>query len=212
MMELGARRDRCAETAESAQFYRLLNSVVIPRPIAWVSTRSAAGVDNLAPHSFFTVASVDAADRAVHLGRAQGLAEQRRGDRRVRRQPRPGLAVRADQRDRDPVPARHRASSTRSGSSASRAAASRRRGWPARRSRSNACCTRSSPSGTAGSCSAGSCTPRSTPTCSRTGARRPIGSRRWPGSGANEWSDARRDPQHHPDPVRRLARPLSTRR
>jgi len=39
-------------------FYRLLNSLVVPRPIAWVSSRSAAGVDNLAPHSFFTVASV----------------------------------------------------------------------------------------------------------------------------------------------------------
>jgi flavin reductase (DIM6/NTAB) family NADH-FMN oxidoreductase RutF len=39
--------------------YRLLNSVVIPRPIAWVSTRSGAGVDNLAPHSFFTVSSVN---------------------------------------------------------------------------------------------------------------------------------------------------------
>ncbi|HZV72896.1 MAG TPA: flavin reductase family protein [Conexibacter sp.] len=36
--------------------YRLLNSVIVPRPIAWVSSRSAAGVDNLAPHSFFTVA------------------------------------------------------------------------------------------------------------------------------------------------------------
>ena len=42
-----------------SDFYHLLNSVVIPRPIAWVSTRSADGVDNLAPHSFFTVASVD---------------------------------------------------------------------------------------------------------------------------------------------------------
>lgn len=42
-------------------FYRLLNSLVVPRPIAWVSSRSAAGVDNLAPHSFFTVASVSPA-------------------------------------------------------------------------------------------------------------------------------------------------------
>lgn len=39
--------------------YPLLNSIVVPRPIAWVSTRSAAGVGNLAPHSFFTVACVD---------------------------------------------------------------------------------------------------------------------------------------------------------
>jgi flavin reductase (DIM6/NTAB) family NADH-FMN oxidoreductase RutF len=46
------------EPVDANEFYRFLNSVVIPRPIAWVSTRSGAGVDNLAPHSFFTVASV----------------------------------------------------------------------------------------------------------------------------------------------------------
>lgn len=40
-------------------FYKLLTSVVVPRPIAWVSSTSAAGVDNLAPHSFFTVSSDD---------------------------------------------------------------------------------------------------------------------------------------------------------
>lgn len=39
--------------------YRMLTAVVVPRPIAWVSSTSASGVDNLAPHSFFTVASVD---------------------------------------------------------------------------------------------------------------------------------------------------------
>ena len=39
-------------------FYKLLNSVVVPRPIAWVSSTSAAGTDNLAPHSFFTVSCV----------------------------------------------------------------------------------------------------------------------------------------------------------
>nr|WP_240894905.1 flavin reductase family protein [Kineococcus siccus] len=36
-----------------------MTAAVVPRPIAWVSTRSAAGVDNLAPHSFYTVSSVD---------------------------------------------------------------------------------------------------------------------------------------------------------
>ncbi|PPK93757.1 flavin reductase (DIM6/NTAB) family NADH-FMN oxidoreductase RutF [Kineococcus xinjiangensis] len=39
--------------------YPLLTSIIVPRPIAWVSTRSADGVDNVAPHSFFTVSSVD---------------------------------------------------------------------------------------------------------------------------------------------------------
>ena len=37
--------------------YRLLNGGVTPRPIAWISTRSAENIDNLAPYSFFTVAS-----------------------------------------------------------------------------------------------------------------------------------------------------------
>lgn len=43
----------------SGPFYGFLTSVIVPRPIAWVSTTSADGVDNLAPHSFFTVASTD---------------------------------------------------------------------------------------------------------------------------------------------------------
>jgi len=37
--------------------YRLLSGGVTPRPIAWISTRSKSGVDNIAPYSFFTVAS-----------------------------------------------------------------------------------------------------------------------------------------------------------
>jgi flavin reductase (DIM6/NTAB) family NADH-FMN oxidoreductase RutF len=37
-------------------FYKLMTAVVVPRPIAWVSTLSAEGVVNLAPHSFYTVA------------------------------------------------------------------------------------------------------------------------------------------------------------
>lgn len=36
-------------------FYRLMTAVVVPRPIAWVTTLSAEGVVNLAPHSFYTV-------------------------------------------------------------------------------------------------------------------------------------------------------------
>ncbi|MEE2040690.1 flavin reductase family protein [Nocardiopsis sp. CT-R113] len=40
-------------------FYQLMTSVVVPRPIAWVSTTSADGVDNLAPHSFFTISCTE---------------------------------------------------------------------------------------------------------------------------------------------------------
>lgn len=37
--------------------YQLLTGAVVPRPIAWVSTLSENGIANLAPYSFFTVAS-----------------------------------------------------------------------------------------------------------------------------------------------------------
>lgn len=37
--------------------YFLLTSLVVPRPIAWVATRSGAGVRNLAPHSYFNIIS-----------------------------------------------------------------------------------------------------------------------------------------------------------
>lgn len=47
------------EASAPRDFYRLLTALVTPRPIAWVSSRSAEGVDNLAPHSFFTVVSSD---------------------------------------------------------------------------------------------------------------------------------------------------------
>jgi flavin reductase (DIM6/NTAB) family NADH-FMN oxidoreductase RutF len=46
------------DLAELDSAYRLLAGSVVPRPIAWVSTRSE-GVDNLAPYSFFNVVSVD---------------------------------------------------------------------------------------------------------------------------------------------------------
>lgn len=40
---------------DAAEAYRWMTATVTPRPIAWVSTRSADGVDNLAPFSFFQV-------------------------------------------------------------------------------------------------------------------------------------------------------------
>lgn len=44
---------------DGVEAYQLLNSLVVPRPIAWVSSLSEDGVGNLAPHSFFTVVCVD---------------------------------------------------------------------------------------------------------------------------------------------------------
>ncbi len=42
---------------DSQEMYRLLVGGVTPRPIAWISTLSKAGVLNIAPYSFFNVAS-----------------------------------------------------------------------------------------------------------------------------------------------------------
>ncbi len=47
------------QAMDRASFYKLLTSVVVPRPIAWVSTiEPSSFTANLAPHSFFTVACV----------------------------------------------------------------------------------------------------------------------------------------------------------
>lgn len=53
--------DRTVFAADDPEvrIYPLLTATVVPRPIAWISSRSAAGVGNLAPHSFFTVAAAD---------------------------------------------------------------------------------------------------------------------------------------------------------
>ncbi|WP_434291276.1 flavin reductase family protein [Celeribacter sp. SCSIO 80788] len=46
---------------EARKRYKLLSSLVVPRPIAWVSTLSPEGVVNLAPYSFFNVMGHDPA-------------------------------------------------------------------------------------------------------------------------------------------------------
>src|SRR3954463_2071622 len=46
-----------ASDLEPGEMYLLLRDSVLPRPIAWVSTLSDAGVTNLAPFSFFNVCS-----------------------------------------------------------------------------------------------------------------------------------------------------------
>ncbi|WP_055587301.1 flavin reductase family protein [Peterkaempfera griseoplana] len=54
------RIDYDPDAMDPGAFYKLLTAVVVPRPIAWVSTLSADSfLANLAPHSFFTVACTD---------------------------------------------------------------------------------------------------------------------------------------------------------
>ncbi len=46
--------------------YKLMSAAIVPRPIAWVGTLSAAGIGNLAPYSFFNM--MGAAPPLVVLG------------------------------------------------------------------------------------------------------------------------------------------------
>src|SRR2546426_11725747 len=57
-----------AETA-----YRLITGVVVPRPIAWVTSLSATGVLNLAPFSAFTFVSPKPPMLAISVGRKGGI-------------------------------------------------------------------------------------------------------------------------------------------
>lgn len=47
------------EARRDVQVHHLLNALVAPRPIAWVSTSDADGQANLAPHSYFTIVSTE---------------------------------------------------------------------------------------------------------------------------------------------------------
>lgn len=46
-------------TMKKADSYKLLASVIVPRPIAWIVSRDSAGEVNAAPFSFFNIVSAD---------------------------------------------------------------------------------------------------------------------------------------------------------
>jgi flavin reductase (DIM6/NTAB) family NADH-FMN oxidoreductase RutF len=53
----------------AADNYKLLTNLVVPRPIAWVTSLGAAGVVNLAPFSFFNAVAADPLYVVVSVGR-----------------------------------------------------------------------------------------------------------------------------------------------
>lgn len=57
---------------EGRERYQLLTSLVVPRPIGWISTWSGAGVANLAPYSFFNALSASPMLVGVSVGRRRG--------------------------------------------------------------------------------------------------------------------------------------------
>ncbi len=62
-------------TLDNRGRYQLLTSLVVPRPIAWVSTRSPAGQRNLAPFSYFAAVSATPFLVAVSIG-SRGSVEK----------------------------------------------------------------------------------------------------------------------------------------
>jgi flavin reductase (DIM6/NTAB) family NADH-FMN oxidoreductase RutF len=52
--------------------YRLMTGIVVPRPIAWVTSLSATGVVNLAPFSAFTFLSMKPVLLGINIGRKSG--------------------------------------------------------------------------------------------------------------------------------------------
>lgn len=60
-----------AQNLAKAEAYRLLIGLIVPRPIAWVGTRSLVGRDNLAPFSFFMGVSAEPPSLAISVSRAR---------------------------------------------------------------------------------------------------------------------------------------------
>ena len=131
---------------ETRAFYRVLNSVVVPRPIAWVCSRSAEGVHNLAPHSFYTVACVDPpVVQFTSVGRKDSLNNvEATGDFTINLTPEPLFEqVNATGTDFPP----DQSEAEHAGLHLEPSERSRRCGWPSRRCRSSARCTRRCGSG-----------------------------------------------------------------
>ena len=59
-----------ADALTGKEPYKLLVGSVVPRAIAWVATRAPDGVANIAPFSFFTVASADPPTLCFAIGRS----------------------------------------------------------------------------------------------------------------------------------------------
>jgi flavin reductase (DIM6/NTAB) family NADH-FMN oxidoreductase RutF len=56
------------------QLYKLMTGSVVPRPIGWISTRSATGIANLAPFSYFMAVSAEPPTLLFSTGRRASSA------------------------------------------------------------------------------------------------------------------------------------------
>ena len=56
------------ENLEAINIYKLMSNLVVPRPIAWISTKSKDNILNLAPFSYFTPLSSNPPTFIVSIG------------------------------------------------------------------------------------------------------------------------------------------------
>jgi flavin reductase (DIM6/NTAB) family NADH-FMN oxidoreductase RutF len=71
----------------ASERYKLLLATVLPRPIAWITTRDASGAINAAPFSFFNVFGNDPATVGVGIGsKAPGQPKDTRANIRANEQ------------------------------------------------------------------------------------------------------------------------------
>ncbi len=63
------------DAVDGRERYQLLTSLVVPRPIGWVSTRGSGGVPNVAPFSFFSAVASSPMLVSLSIGRRGGVAK-----------------------------------------------------------------------------------------------------------------------------------------
>ena len=70
-----------ATTLDRAAAYKLMTGAIVPRPVAWVTTRSVDGVVNAAPYSAYTLISPDPPLVVFHSSRRNGDKDSARNIR-----------------------------------------------------------------------------------------------------------------------------------
>src|SRR5437868_5891563 len=69
----GISMDIAASSLGPEAAYKLITGIVVPRPIAWVTTRAPEGHVNLAPFSAFTFVSTKPPMVGINVGRRKGM-------------------------------------------------------------------------------------------------------------------------------------------
>jgi flavin reductase (DIM6/NTAB) family NADH-FMN oxidoreductase RutF len=70
-----------ASTLDRIATYKLMTGAIVPRPVAWVTTRSIGGVVNAAPYSAYTLISPDPPLVVFHSSRRNGDKDSARNIR-----------------------------------------------------------------------------------------------------------------------------------